>query len=132
MSTVTIDLSLTNTALYAGCTIETVAGRANLLTAPTEAVNIVGGNIVAMLEAVPRAERGSVTITGPMAVWSYLIVFHAVVHAFSEVVYEDGRNPPITIARHGAAPTVEPAVEPAVEPEPFEPEPPAGYYGPQG
>jgi hypothetical protein len=38
-----------------------------------------------------------------MAVWSYLVVFHAIVHAFSEVKYNDGRSDDVVIARHGAA-----------------------------
>ena len=96
----TIDLSLKNSILYAGCEIEEVAGRLNLITPPSEAVNIIGRNVAAMVDAVPREDRDQVELTGPMAVWSYLIVFHAVVHAFNQVVYNDGRNT-ITVSKHG-------------------------------
>lgn len=94
-----IDLSLNNAALYAGCEIEEVAGRLNLKTPVAEAVNIIGRNIATMVKEADRS--GSVTLTGPMAVWSYLVVFHAVVHLFAEVIYDDGRSGAIVIARHG-------------------------------
>ena len=96
-----INLNLTNDALYVGCDIEEVGGRLNLKTPPEEAVNLVGRNVAAIVAAVPRTERVEVVLTGPMAVWSYLVVFHAVVHSFSRVVYDDGRNPPVLIAAHG-------------------------------
>lgn len=96
-----IDLSLKNNELYAGCTIEEVGGRANLKTPVAEAVNLVGRNAAALVEAVPAADRAEVTLTGPMAVWSYLIVFHAVVHRFGRVYYDDGRTGPVLVAAHG-------------------------------
>jgi hypothetical protein len=96
-----IDLSLSNKALYAGCEIEEVAGRANLKTPAKDAVNIVGRNISGIVQAAPAADRTEVTLTGPMAVWAYLVVFHAVVHAFSKVYYDDGRSGPVLIAAHG-------------------------------
>ena len=96
-----IDLSLSNTELYRGCAIEVVAGRANLSTPIAEAVELVGANIAALVGAIPAAERQQVVLTGPMAVWSYLVVFHAVVHSFREVIYDDGRSGPVVVARHG-------------------------------
>lgn len=94
-----INLALTNVDLYAGCTIEEVAGRLNITTPVSDAVNIVGRNIAHIMGTAPRCER--VVLTGPMAVWAYMVVFHAVVHRVREVVYDDGRNPPVVIARHG-------------------------------
>lgn len=96
-----IDLSLSNELLYKGCNVEVVAGRANLTTPISEAVEIVGANIAALVNAIPANERQQVVLTGPMAVWSYLVVFHAVVHAFREVVYDDGRSGAVVVARHG-------------------------------
>jgi hypothetical protein len=96
-----IDLSLKNEVLYAGCAIEEVAGRLNLVTPVAEAVNIVGRNIASIIEATPAAERNEITLTGPMAVWAYLIVFHAVVHKFSRVNYDDGRTGAVLVAAHG-------------------------------
>ena len=95
-----IDLSLHNAALYKGCEIEEIAGRLNLRTPVAKAVTLVGRNIAAIIQDVPPESRGSVTLTGPMAVWAYLVVFHAVVHTFSEVQYSDGRNV-VVLARHG-------------------------------
>lgn len=95
----TLDLSLANAALYAGCEIETVAGRGNLKTPVATAVEIVGANVALIVAAAN--DRSAITLTGPMAVWAYLVVFHAVVHAFSKVWYDDGRSGPVLIAAHG-------------------------------
>jgi len=91
-----INLALTNKELYAGCQIEEVAGRLNLVTPVTEAINIVGRNANAM-----AIDPKSVTLTGPMAVWAYMVVFHAVVHKTARVFYDDGRNGEVLIAAHG-------------------------------
>ena len=96
-----IDMSLHNAALYRGCKIEEVAGRLNLKTPVAEGIGLVGRNVAAIIKDTPPESRGSVTLTGPMAVWSYLVVFHAVVHSFSEVQYSDGRNAAVVLARHG-------------------------------
>jgi len=96
-----IDLSLNNMEIYSGCDIENVAGRLNLKTPVNEAVQFVGTNISKIVSGIDRKERNDVTLTGPMAVWSYLVVFHAVVHSFSSVWDDDGRNNPVLIARHG-------------------------------
>lgn len=96
-----LDLALTNLLLYAGCDIEEVAGRLNLKTPVAEAVNIVGRNVAALVASQAAGDRDQVTLTGPMAVWAYLVVFHAVVHAFTRVYYDDGRTGPVLIAAHG-------------------------------
>ena len=94
-------MSLLNKVLYSGAEIEEVAGRLNLKTPVADAVNLVGRNVNGIVEAVPSDQRGEVTLTGPMAVWAYLVVFHAVVHRFSKVYYDDGRSGPVLIAAHG-------------------------------
>ena len=96
-----IDLSLANTSLYRGCSIEQVAGRANLKTPVPEAVGIVGRNIAIMMAATTPAERAEIVLTGPMAVWAYLVVFHAVVHLTSKITYDDGRSGRVVVAAHG-------------------------------
>ena len=96
-----IDLGLTNSALYNGCEIEEVAGRLNLKTPVKDAVNVVGRNIAKLVDATPADDRLEVTLTGPMAVWSYLVVFHAVVHRFNKVYYDDGRSGAVIVAAHG-------------------------------
>ena len=91
-----IDLGLSNATLYDGCSVEEVAGRLNLTTPVNDAVNIVGRNITNM-----NLSGDEITLTGPMAVWSYLVVFHAVVHRFRRVYYDDGRSGPVLVAAHG-------------------------------
>ena len=89
-------MSLKNTDLYKGCEINEVAGRLNLATPVEKAVNIVGANVADMM-----LHGKEITLTGPMAVWAYLIVFHAVVHTFNKVYYDDGRNDRVLVAAHG-------------------------------
>ena len=96
-----LDLSLKNAALWAGCKIEVVAGRDNLTTPIAEALECLGENVQKILADVPAKERDEVTLTGPMAVWAYLVAFHAVVHAFARVYYDDGRSGRVLIAAHG-------------------------------
>lgn len=91
-----LDLGLSNAGLYSGCEITEVAGRLNLETPVKDAVNIVGKNI-----SIMNLNGNEITLTGAMAVWSYMVVFHAVVHRFNKVWYNDGRNEPILIAAHG-------------------------------
>lgn len=96
-----INLGLSNKELYSGCSIQEVAGRLNLATPVAEAVNIVGRNANNIVASVPAEERNEVELTGPMAVWAYLVVFHAVVHAFGRVYYNDGRTQ-VLLSQHGA------------------------------
>jgi len=96
-----IDLGLKNAALYAGCEIEEAGGRLNLVTPVAEAINIVGRNASALVASIPAGERDEVTLTGPMAMWAYLVVFHGVVHAFRRVYYNDGRGADVVVAAHG-------------------------------
>lgn len=93
---VTLDLSLKNEVLYKGCQIEEVAGRLNLKNEINDAISIVGKNIATM-----NLSGDEITLTGPMAVWSYIIVFHSVVHRFRRVYYDDGRNGSVLVAAHG-------------------------------
>jgi len=94
-----INLSLQNADLYRGCAIEEVAGRQNLTTPVSEAVNIVGKNIAEMVKA--DDDRDELVLTGPMAVWAYLVVFHATVHSYRRVFYDDGRSGEVLVAAHG-------------------------------
>jgi len=95
-----IDLGLGNNALYQGCEVTEVGGRLTLITEPAEASNIVGRNAIAIIEATPADQRDEVVLTGPMAVWAYLVVFHQVVHKFRKVVYDDGRGGLVLVAQH--------------------------------
>jgi len=94
-----INLSLSNGDLYRGCAVEEVAGRLNLTTPVSEAVNRVGKNIAEMVKA--DETRDELVLTGPMAVWAYLVVFHATVHSYRRVYYDDGRSGEVLVAAHG-------------------------------
>ncbi|RPI53455.1 MAG: hypothetical protein EHM49_04320 [Deltaproteobacteria bacterium] len=93
-----IDLSLSNAALYEGCAIKEVGGRLTLTTPVEEAGNIIGRNAAKMV--VSATDRAEVVLTGPMAVWAYLVIFHIVVHKFNCVYYDDGRSGKVLIAQH--------------------------------
>jgi len=97
---ITINLGLQNSILYEGCKIEEVGGRLTLTTPPDKAGNIIGKNCQRMVEALPSNERDEVVLTGPMAVWSYLVIFHQVVHRFGKVYYDDGRGNRVLVAQH--------------------------------
>lgn len=96
-----IDLSLKNEVLYKGCEITEVGGRLTLVNDPAEAANIVRRNAIALIESTSAEERDEVILTGPMAAWAYLVVFHQVVHKFRKVVYDDGRGGTVmVVAQH--------------------------------
>jgi hypothetical protein len=95
------DLSLANEELYAGCEIREVAGRLTLMTPSAQAINLVGRNAGRVVEKLLADGVEEVTLTGAMAIWAYLVVFHVVVHRFRRVYYDDGRpGGKLLIAEH--------------------------------
>ena len=97
---VRIDMGLTNETLWAGCKIVQIGGRANLVTAPKIAMEIMAANLNKSIALA--TDRSEVTLTGPMAVWAYLVAFHLVVHKFTKIYYDDGKSGPLLVAQHGA------------------------------
>lgn len=95
-----INMGLDNPDLYSECEIKEVAGRLTLVTSPEQAMNIIGRNARAWVNSVHSTERDAVTLTGAMSVWAYLVVFHAVVHNFAKVYYDDGRGNILLLAQH--------------------------------
>jgi hypothetical protein len=96
-----LDLDLSNAELYAGCEIVEVAGRPALTTPVSEAVNVVGRNARGIVERMVAEGVEEVTLTGAMAIWAYLVVFHSAVHRFRRVYYDDGRpGGKVLIAAH--------------------------------
>lgn len=97
-----IDMSLSNQWLYAGCQIESRSGQLTMVTPASEAIEHIGRNINAYIAALPREQRQSVLLTGRAMIWAYLVVFHAVVHSFHAVTYDDGKMPtgPVLVAGH--------------------------------
>jgi hypothetical protein len=86
-----LDLSLTNAELYDGCEIHEIAGRLTLATPSAEATNIIGRNARAIIERLVASGVEEITLTGAMAIWAYLVVFHAAVHRFRRVYYDNGQ-----------------------------------------
>jgi len=97
----TLDLSINpDNPLMAGLGVELVGGRGNLPNAmAADTLNRFGANVLAQVQAA--TDRELVVLTGPCAVQLYLVAFHAVVHAFSEVRYRDGKGGEVTISKHG-------------------------------
>ncbi len=91
-----LDLSLSNPILYEGLSIEELAGRLTLLTSPAEAIPVIARNL-SRLEIDPE----EVTLTGGMAIWAYLVVFHVLHGRTKRVYYEDGRGVRVLVAAHG-------------------------------
>lgn len=91
MNTETINLSLANPDLYSGCDIQEVAGRLTLMTPAAEAIHLVGRNAQAIIQRLVSEGVEEVTLTGAMAIWAYLVVFHSAVHRFRAVYYDDGK-----------------------------------------
>lgn len=101
LSTATLNLALTNSELYAGCAIEEVAGRLTLMTPVQDATNIIGRNAQKIVDEMVAGGVESLTLTGGMAIWAYLIVLHCAVHRFRRIYYDDGKaGEPILIAAH--------------------------------
>jgi hypothetical protein len=91
-----LDLSLSNESLYAGLQIQELAGRLALVTPPQEAIPILVGN----LERLP-IDPDEVILTGGMAIWAYLVVFHFLHGKTRRIYYEDGRGNRVLVAAHG-------------------------------
>jgi len=91
-----LSLSLDNDALYAGLDIAVEAGKMNLRTPPEEAITVLLRNLATM--AIDPAE---VVLTGSMAIWAYLAVFHALHGRTRRISYQDGVGRKILVAAHG-------------------------------
>ena len=101
MKAAIISLSLDNTELYAGCGTQEIGGKMTLITPPADALNVVGRNARVIIERLVESGVEEITLTGAMAIWAYLVVFHAVVHRFRRVYYDDGRpGGKVLIAAH--------------------------------
>ena len=91
-----LDLSLSNQNLYAGLQIEQLAGRLTLLTSPEEAIPVIVGNLQSM-----TLDPNQVVLTGSMAIWAYLVIFHYLHGRTRRIFYEDGRGMRVLVAAHG-------------------------------
>ncbi|MFH1842393.1 MAG: hypothetical protein ABIF77_04245 [bacterium] len=92
----TLDLSLDNLALYAGLEIEELAGKSTLITDPEQAIPTILGN----LKRLPF-DKDEVVLTGAIAIWVYLVVFHYLHGRTKRIYYQDGRGVKVLVAAHG-------------------------------
>jgi hypothetical protein len=93
---VILDLSLANQELYAGLRIEELAGKPTLLDPPEAAIHAMLANLGRM--AIDSSE---VILTGGMAIWAYLAVFHYLHGKTRRIYYEDGCGNRVMVAAHG-------------------------------
>ncbi len=92
----TLDLSLANGSLWHGLAIEMLAGRPTLTTPPAEAIPVLAANLAAL-----AIDADEVVLTGSMAIWSYLVVFHGLHGRTKRILYRDGRGQEVLVAAHG-------------------------------
>lgn len=96
-----LDLSLNNSELYKGCEVREVSGSLALTTSVSEAANIVGRNAKKIVDELVADGVDEITLTGAMAIWAYLVVYHKVAHRFGKVYYVGGKaNETVLIAVH--------------------------------
>ena len=91
-----IDLSLSNEGLYRGLEGKDLAGSLTLLSDPESAVPLLLSNLSEL-----SIDPEEVVLTGRMAIWAYLVVFHHLHGRTKRIYYEDGRGQRILIAAHG-------------------------------
>ncbi|HEY6137624.1 MAG TPA: hypothetical protein VI670_07660 [Thermoanaerobaculia bacterium] len=91
-----LSLALDNETLYRGLDIATEAGRLNLRTAPEQAI----ATMIVNLQNMP-IDPEEVILTGSMAIWAYLAVFHFLHGRTRRIYYEDGRGDRFLVAAHG-------------------------------
>jgi hypothetical protein len=91
-----LDLSPTNRTLYAGLDVQERAGKPILLSPPAEAIPVLVANLRRL-----EIDSEEVVLTGGMAIWAYLVVFHFLHGRTRKILYEDGRGERVLVAAHG-------------------------------
>ena len=91
-----LDLSLDNAELYSGLDVRVEAGKRNLRTAPDAAILAMTANLDRM-----KIDRDEIVLTGGMAIWAYLVVFHYLHGRTRRIYYEDGTGNRVLVAAHG-------------------------------
>ena len=91
-----LDLGLSNAQLYEGLAIDELAGKLTLTTKPEEAIPALVEN----LARIP-IDPDEVVLTGGMAIWTYLVVFHFLHGKTKRVYYQDGMGNRVLVAAHG-------------------------------
>lgn len=95
-----LSLDLDNDALYGGLDRPILAGKRTLTAAPEDAMAVMSHNLTEMDQA-GQIDRDEVILTGGMAIWAYLVVFHFLHGKTNRIVYLDGRGQRVLVAAHG-------------------------------
>ena len=95
-----LDLGLENDRLYDGLDRPVLAGKPTLTVAPEDAMAVMYRNLIGM-EGAGLLDREEVVLTGGMAIWAYLAVFHFLHGKTKRVYYQDGRGQKVLVAAHG-------------------------------
>jgi hypothetical protein len=91
-----LNLSLTNKDIYCGLDIQNLAGKLTLATPPEQAISVIAANLSKI-----SIDPHEVILTGGMAIWAYLAVFHYLHGKTRRIYYNDGRGDKILVAAHG-------------------------------
>jgi hypothetical protein len=91
-----LDLSLDNAVLYSGLDVRVEAGKPNLRTPPDAAIAAMTANLERM-----KIDPDEVVLTGGMAIWAYLAVFHYLHGRTRRIYYADGVGNRVLVAAHG-------------------------------
>lgn len=97
-----LDLSLQNEILYAGLDVQREAGKLNLRTPPETAIAVIVANLERMV-----VDPEAMVLTGPMAIWAYLVVFHSLHGRTKRIYYQDGVGNRVLVAAHGGEASIE-------------------------
>lgn len=92
----TLDLSLHHEALYSGLDVAREAGKLNLRTPPEAAIAAITANLDRI-----AIDPDEVILTGGMAIWAYLVVFHYLHGRTKRIYYQDGIGNRVLVAAHG-------------------------------
>lgn len=91
-----LDLGLSNVELYRGLAVDDLAGKRTLTTKPEDAIPILVEN----LSSIP-IDPEEVVLTGGMAIWAYLVIFHLLHGRTKRIYYQDGMGRRVLVAAHG-------------------------------
>ena len=90
------EAELASHPIYHGLKVELLAGKATLVTPAAEAIPILAANAESL-----AYDPVEVTLTGPMAIWAYLVIFHVLHGRTKRIYFEDPRQGRILVAAHG-------------------------------
>ena len=91
-----LDLSLANAELWKDLKTQSLAGKLTLVAPPEEAIPVLAARVAAL-----AVDPDEVELTGGMAIWAYLVAFHALHGRTRRIYYRDGLGQRLLVAAHG-------------------------------